>query len=71
MARIELVEGRPPAQTVVGEAERARGTRFAGRRPLTGRTREVAEELAGESPTAAAALAADRGTAADDAADDR
>jgi large subunit ribosomal protein L17 len=59
MARIELVEGETAAQSVVGEAERSRGTRFAGRRPLAGRTREVSEELAGESPTAAAALAAD------------
>ena len=59
MARIELVEGETLAQSVVGEAERTRGTRFAARRPLTGRTREVAEELAGESPTAAAALATD------------
>ncbi len=59
MARIELVEGETLSQSVVGEAERSRGTRFAGRRPLTGRVREVSEELAGESPTAAAALAAD------------
>jgi large subunit ribosomal protein L17 len=59
MARIELVEGSTPAQSVVSEAETARGSRFAGRRPLTGRTREVAEELADESPTAAAALEAD------------
>jgi large subunit ribosomal protein L17 len=59
MARIELVEGETLAQSVVGEAESARGTRFAGRRPLTGRTRESAEDLANESPTAAAAVAAD------------
>jgi large subunit ribosomal protein L17 len=59
MARIELVEGETLAQSVVGEAEQSRGARFAGRRPLTGRTREVAEELSGESPTAAAAVAAD------------
>jgi large subunit ribosomal protein L17 len=59
MARIELVEGETLAQSVVGEAESARGTRFAGRRPLTGRTRETAEDLAQESPTAAAALATD------------
>jgi large subunit ribosomal protein L17 len=59
MARIELVEGVTSAQSVVSEAESARGSRFAGRRPLTGRTRETAEDLAGESPTAAAALAAD------------
>ncbi len=59
MARIELVEGATLGQSVVSEAESARGSRFAGRRPLGGRTREVAEELAGESPTAAAALEAD------------
>ncbi len=59
MARIELVEGTTAAQSVVGEAERARGSRFAARRPLTGRTRESAEDLAGESPTAAAALESD------------
>ncbi len=59
MARIELVEGSTPAQSIVREAEGARGSRFAGRRPLTGRTRETAEDLAGESPTAAAALEAD------------
>jgi large subunit ribosomal protein L17 len=59
MARIELVEGMTAAQSVVDEAERTRGSRLAGRRPLTGRTRETAEDLAAESPTAAAALAAD------------
>ncbi len=70
MARIELVEGETLGQSVVGEAERSRGTRFAGRRPLTGRVREVSEELAGESPTAAAALAADaQDTAAAEAAE--
>ena len=60
MARIELVEGMTSGQSVVAEAEQSRGTRFAGRRPLTGRTRETAEDLARESPTAAAALAADK-----------
>ncbi len=64
MARIELVEGVTPAQSVVSEAESARGSRFAGRRPLTGRTRETAEDLAGESPTAAAALEADEAVTA-------
>jgi large subunit ribosomal protein L17 len=69
MARIELVEGSTVGQAVVGEAERARGSRFAGRRPLAGRTREVAEELAGESPTAAAALEADEAVEAADTTD--
>jgi large subunit ribosomal protein L17 len=59
MARIELVEGSTPGQSVVAEAEQARGSRFAARRPLSGRTRETAEDLAKESPTAAAALEAD------------
>ena len=59
MARIELVEGSTEGQSVVAEAEQARGSRFAARRPLSGRTRETAEDLAKESPTAAAALEAD------------
>ncbi len=59
MARIELVEAMTAGQSVVSEAERSRGSRFAGRRQMTGRTRETAEELASESPTAASAVAAD------------
>ncbi len=59
MARIELVEGLTAGQSVVDEAERTRSSRIAGRRPLTGRTRETAQDLAGESETAASALAAD------------
>jgi large subunit ribosomal protein L17 len=54
MARIELVEAVTAAQSVVGEAERSRGTQFAGSRPSGGRTRETAADLASESPTAAA-----------------
>src|SRR4051812_32466147 len=57
MARIELVEAEAAAQSVVGEAERSRGTRFAGSRGVGGRTREVAEDLANESETAAAVAA--------------
>lgn len=53
MAQISLVEALTVAQEAVGEAERARGSRFAARRGATGRTREVAEELKAESPTAA------------------
>jgi len=53
MARIELVEALTVGQSVVGEAEQARGTRFAQRSAPGARTREVAEELAAESPTAA------------------
>jgi large subunit ribosomal protein L17 len=51
MAVIELVE---ELNSVVSEAERARGTRVAARKAPTGRTREIAEDAAGESPTAAA-----------------
>src|SRR5205823_9494476 len=45
MAQISLVE----EATVVAEAERARGSRFASRRRPTGRTAEAARDLAGES----------------------
>jgi large subunit ribosomal protein L17 len=57
MARIELVEAVTAAQSVVSEAERSRGTQFAESRPVGGRTREVAEDLANESETAAAVAA--------------
>jgi large subunit ribosomal protein L17 len=53
MAIIELVEFQTVAQEAVGEAERARGTRFARRRRPTGATAEVAAELASESEVAA------------------
>jgi large subunit ribosomal protein L17 len=61
MAIIELVEGQTVAQSAVGEAERARGTQTAPRKAPTGATRESAEALKDESPTAAgvAASAAD------------
>src|SRR3954468_9660094 len=54
MAVIELVESRTLAQEAVGEAEQARGSRFARRRRPTGATAESAADLASESPTAAA-----------------
>ena len=54
MAVIELVEGLTVGQEAVQEADRARSTRFARRRRPTGATAEAAQELAGESPTAAA-----------------
>ena len=57
MAVIELVEGLTLAQEAVQEADRARSTRFARRRRPTGATAEAAEELAGESDTAAAVAA--------------
>src|SRR5579875_523562 len=49
MAVIEVVE---ELRSVVAEAERARGTRSAPRKAPAGRTREIAEENASESPTA-------------------
>jgi large subunit ribosomal protein L17 len=64
MAQIELVESLTVGQQAVGEAERARGSRFAGRRAATGATVEAAEELASESATAAA-VAADAGADAE------
>ena len=71
MAIIELVEALTVAQQAVGEAERARGTKSAPKKAPTGATRESAEALASESPTAAAVAASaatdDAGTApADD-----
>jgi large subunit ribosomal protein L17 len=59
MAIIELVEERT---SVVAEAERARGTRSAPKKAPTGRTREIAEDAAAESPTAAAVAADDTGS---------
>src|SRR5436305_9508929 len=64
MAVIELVESRTLAQEAVGEAEQARGSRFARRRRPTGATAESAAELASESPTAAGV--ADEAAAADE-----
>ena len=73
MAIIELVGG-PGDESIVGEAERARGTRTAPRTATTGRTREIAEDAAAGSATAAAvaAEAADDDVIedADDAGDD-
>ncbi|WP_131748463.1 50S ribosomal protein L17 [Frankia sp. Cppng1_Ct_nod] len=57
LARIELVEALTVAQEAVGEAERARGSRFISRRRPTGATAEAAADLAKESPTAAAVAA--------------
>jgi large subunit ribosomal protein L17 len=67
MAVIELVEARTIAQEAVAEAEAARGTRFARRRRPTGATVEAAEELAGESETAAAVVAEANAAAAAEA----
>ena len=60
MAVIELVEGQTVAQEAVGEAERARGTRFTSRRA---RTRAAGAGAAG----AAAATAADTDADTDEA----
>ena len=70
MAIIELVEALTVSQQAVGEAERARGTRFAASKPATGATRESAEELAGESETAAAVAASPVVTPAEAAVDE-
>jgi large subunit ribosomal protein L17 len=64
MAIIELVE---ELTSVVGEAERARGTRTAPRKATTGRTREIAEDAAAESPTAAGVAASANADAETDA----
>jgi len=53
MAVIELVEELSAAGKVVREAERSRGTNFAPSNAPTGRTAEIAEDAAAESPTAA------------------
>lgn len=53
MAIIELVEAMTPGASVVAEAERSRGTQFAEKKAPTGATAEAAEELKGESATAA------------------
>jgi large subunit ribosomal protein L17 len=70
MAQISLVEAMTGAASVVGEAERARGTRFAARRAPTGRTAEAARDLAGESETAAKVAAWSAAPAEPEAATD-
>ena len=50
MAVIEICE---ELKTVVAEAEKARGTRVAAKKVPSGRTKEIAEDAAGESATAA------------------
>jgi large subunit ribosomal protein L17 len=64
MAVIELVE---ELKSVVAEAERARGTRVAAKKAPAGRTKEIAEDAAAESETAAAVAAAEE---ADEASDE-
>ena len=67
MAIIELVE---ELKSVVAEAERARGTKSAAKKAPSGRTKEIAEDAASESPTAAAVAETEEPTetAADEAA---
>jgi large subunit ribosomal protein L17 len=67
MAVIELVEELSAAAKVVREAERARGTKTAPRKAPTGRTAEIAEDAAAESPTAAAVAAEAAATESDEA----
>ena len=68
MAIIELVE---ELKSIVAEAERARGTRTAPKKAPTGRTKEIAEDAASESETAAAvALDAEAAEPAEAAADE-
>ena len=64
MAVIEIVEEYQPA---VKEAERARGTKVAAKKAPSKRTKEIAEDAAAESPTAAAVAAADDDVEAVDA----
>jgi large subunit ribosomal protein L17 len=54
MAVIEIVE---ELKSIVAEAEKARGTKVAAKKAPTGRTKEIAEDAAAESPTAAALAA--------------
>jgi large subunit ribosomal protein L17 len=57
MAVIELCEALTASASVVKEAEKARGTKSAPKKAPTGRTKEIAEDAAGESATAAGVAA--------------
>jgi len=57
MAVIELCEALTESAAVVKEAEKARGTRTAAKKAPAGRTKEIAEDAAAESPTAASVAA--------------
>jgi large subunit ribosomal protein L17 len=67
MAVIELVE---ELTSVVAEAEKARGTRVAAKKAPAGRTKEIAEDAAAESPTAAAVATTAEEEATSDAVDE-
>src|SRR5437899_3014264 len=58
MAVIELVDALTAAAAVVKEGERARGTKVAPSKAPSGRTKEIAEDAAAESDTAASVAAA-------------
>lgn len=68
MAIIEIVEALTASASVVKEAEQARGTKVAAKKAPTGRTKEIAEDAASESETAAKVAADD--TAVDVATDE-
>jgi large subunit ribosomal protein L17 len=70
MAVIELVEALTAAQSVVKEGEKARGTQTAAKKAPTARTKEIAEEAAAESPTAASVAVTEPLTTGDAAADE-
>jgi large subunit ribosomal protein L17 len=67
MAVIELVE---ELQSVVAEAEKARGTKVAAKKAPTGSTKDIAEDAAAESPTAAGVVAAIEDEAVSEAVDE-
>ena len=68
MAVIELVEALTGSASVVKEAEKARGTKVAAKKAPTGRTKEIAEDAAAESKTAAGVAAEGAAAAAVDEA---
>jgi large subunit ribosomal protein L17 len=59
MAVIELVEALTASAAVVKEGEKARGTKVAASKAPSGRTKEIAQDAAAESETAASVAAAD------------
>jgi large subunit ribosomal protein L17 len=63
MAVIELVEALTVAQAAVGEAERARGTRFANRPAAAPAEDETTDETKDETPTEASDTASDEAPA--------
>ncbi|SFO19849.1 LSU ribosomal protein L17P [Geodermatophilus obscurus] len=70
MAVIELVESLTVAQEAVGEAERARGTRFAAGAGAAAASGEVTADAVEAAPVDDTVDAADADTTADDTTDD-